>query len=145
MTSSPFVTGYIFCTTHLPNFLRWQNDPHRWRLQRRKGSNVMRISPQGGMSWFLPEWRLASTVWHRYHLCAIRSNYRDPLYILPYVSVVLKRKMSSIWRNFHLWQHRKLSKGQLPVQPKIKISSKWQHFCFSVCFCITVSSVFRFY
>ena len=92
MTSSSSVTGYIFCTTHLPIFLRWQNDPHRWRLQRRKGSNVMRVSPQGGMSWFLPEWRLAGALWHPYHLCAIRSNCRDPLYIIPYVSVVLKQK-----------------------------------------------------
>ena len=36
------------------------------------------------------------------------------------------------WWNFHHWLHWKLSKWQLPVQPVIKISSKWRHFRFSV-------------
>ena len=40
-------------------------------------------------------------------------------------------EMSSFWRNFHHWLHRKLSKWQLSVQSVIKISSKWQHFRFS--------------
>ena len=40
-------------------------------------------------------------------------------------------KMSSFWWNFHHWLHWKLSKWQLPVQPVIKISSKWRHFRFS--------------
>ena len=33
--------------------------------------------------------------------------------------------MSSFWRNFYHWLHRKLSIWQLPVQPVKKISSKW--------------------
>ena len=41
--------------------------------------------------------------------------------------------MSSFWWNFHHWLHWKLSKWQLPVQPVIKISSKWRHFRFSEC------------
>ena len=41
-------------------------------------------------------------------------------------------EMSSFWRNFNHWLHRKLSKWQLSVQSVIKISSKWQHFRFSV-------------
>ena len=41
--------------------------------------------------------------------------------------------MSSFWWNFHHWLHWKLSKWQLPVQPVIKISSKWRHFRFSDC------------
>ena len=40
-------------------------------------------------------------------------------------------KMSSIWRNFNHWLHWKLSFWQLPVQPVMKISSKWRHFRFS--------------
>ena len=40
-------------------------------------------------------------------------------------------EMPSFWWNFHHWLHWKLSKWQLPVQPVIKISSKWQHFRFS--------------
>ena len=40
--------------------------------------------------------------------------------------------MSSFWWNFHHWLHWKLSKWQLPLQPVIKISSKWRHFRFSV-------------
>ena len=40
--------------------------------------------------------------------------------------------MSSFWWNLHHWLHRKLSKRQLSVQPVMKISSKWQHFRFSV-------------
>ena len=39
---------------------------------------------------------------------------------------------SSFWWNVHHWLHWKLSKWQLPVQPVMKISSKWRHFCFSV-------------
>ena len=38
----------------------------------------------------------------------------------------------SFWWNFHHWLHWKLSKWQLPVQPVMKISSKWWHFHFSV-------------
>ena len=40
-------------------------------------------------------------------------------------------KMSSFWRNFNHWLHWKLSFWQLPVQPVMKISSKWWHFRFS--------------
>ena len=46
--------------------------------------------------------------------------------------VSTETEMSSFWRNFHHWLHRKLSKWQLSVQSVIKISSKWQHFRFSV-------------
>ena len=42
-------------------------------------------------------------------------------------------EMSSFWWNFHHWLHWKLSKWQLPVQPVMKISSKWRHFRFSGC------------
>ena len=42
-------------------------------------------------------------------------------------------EMSSFWWNFHHWLHWKLSKWQLPVQPVMKISSKWRHFRFSEC------------
>ena len=38
-------------------------------------------------------------------------------------------EMSSFWRYFHHWLHRKLSFWQLPLQPVVKISSKW-HFRF---------------
>ena len=41
-------------------------------------------------------------------------------------------EMSSFWLNFHRWLHWKLSKRQLPVQPAMKISSKWRDFRFSV-------------
>ena len=41
-------------------------------------------------------------------------------------------EMSSFWRNFNHWLHWKLSFWQLPVQPVMKISSKWRHFRFSV-------------
>ena len=36
------------------------------------------------------------------------------------------------WRNFYPWLHWKLSKWQLPLQPVMKISSKWPHYHFSV-------------
>ena len=46
--------------------------------------------------------------------------------------------MMLLWWNFNHWLHWKLSKWQLPVQPGIKISSKW-YIDFSVilkhCFC----------
>ena len=37
-------------------------------------------------------------------------------------------EMSSFWQNFHQWLHWKSSIRQLPVQPLMKISSKWWHF-----------------
>ena len=40
--------------------------------------------------------------------------------------------MSPFWRNFNHCLHWKLSFWQLPVQPVMKISSKWRHFRFSV-------------
>ena len=42
----------------------------------------------------------------------------------------METEMSSFWWNFLRWLHWKLSKWQLPVQPVIKISSKWRHFRF---------------
>ena len=47
-------------------------------------------------------------------------------------STSTETKMSSFWRNFNHWLHWKLSFWQLPVQPVMKISSKWRHFRFSV-------------
>ena len=44
--------------------------------------------------------------------------------------MITETETSSFWWNFHHWLHWKLSKWQLPVQPVIKISSKWRHFCF---------------
>ena len=41
-------------------------------------------------------------------------------------------KMGSFCWNFHHWLHWKLSKWQLPVQPVMKISTKWPHFYFSI-------------
>ena len=45
---------------------------------------------------------------------------------------ILTTFLSPFWWNFHHWLHWKLSFWQLPVQPVMKILSKWQHFCFSV-------------
>ena len=52
-------------------------------------------------------------------------------------SFFTETKMLSFWRNFNHWLHWKLSFWQLPVQPVMKISSKWRHFRFSVCVCNT--------
>ena len=41
------------------------------------------------------------------------------------VELITEKKMSSFWRYFHHWLHWKLSFWQLPVQPVMKISSKW--------------------
>ena len=41
-------------------------------------------------------------------------------------------KISSFRQNFHHLLQRKLSKWQLPVQPVMQISSKWEYFRFSV-------------
>ena len=49
----------------------------------------------------------------------------------PHGIIITETKKLSFWRNFHHWLHRKLSKWQLPVQPVMKISPKWQHPCFS--------------
>ena len=40
------------------------------------------------------------------------------------VRTITETKMSSFWRNFHHWLHRKLSFWQLSVQPVMKIISK---------------------
>ena len=51
--------------------------------------------------------------------------------IKPECGPITETEMSSFWWNFHHWLHWKLSKWQLPVQPVMKISSKWRHFRFS--------------
>ena len=48
---------------------------------------------------------------------------------------LIETKMSSFWRNFYHWLHWKLSFWQLPMQPVMKISSKWKHFRFSARLC----------
>ena len=58
--------------------------------------------------------------------------YDDSL-TLQELQSLTETEMSSFWWNFHHWLHWKLSKWQLPVQPVIKISSKWRHFRFSDC------------
>ena len=66
----------------------------------------------------------------------MRRHYQ----ISQYCEVILKDigktfiteiKTMPFWRNFHHWLHWKLSIWQLPVQPMMKILSKWQHLCFS--------------
>ena len=52
-------------------------------------------------------------------------------------------EMSSFWWNFHHWLHWKLSKWQLPVQPMMKISSKWRHFRFSEAPCVILDAQFE--
>ena len=51
-------------------------------------------------------------------------------------------EMLSFWWNFNHWLHRKLSFWQLSVQPVMKISSKWRHFCFSVGIQMTVADYY---
>ena len=46
--------------------------------------------------------------------------------------VFIETKLSLFWWNFHYWQHWKLSFWQLPVQPVLKISSRWWHFLLNV-------------
>ena len=41
-----------------------------------------------------------------------------------------KTEMLSFWQNFNHWLHQKLARWQLPVQPVIKIPSKWRQLCF---------------
>ena len=48
------------------------------------------------------------------------------------ITEITEAEKLSFWLNFHHWLHWKLSKWQLPVQPVIKILSKWQHFHFCV-------------
>ena len=55
---------------------------------------------------------------------------------LEWRNISTETKMSSLWRNFNHWLHWKLSFWQLPVQPVMKISSKWRHFRFSECRCV---------
>ena len=61
------------------------------------------------------------------HHPGIISHHVD---IMPCCYIVTETKMSSFWRNFNHWLHWKLSFWQLPVQPVMKISSKWRHFRF---------------
>ena len=75
------------------------------------------------MSWF-NDFRCNVTIDRRlWYYCLLIS----PLVL----HICTETEMSSFWRNFHHWLHRKLSKWQLSVQSVIKISSKWQHFRFS--------------
>ena len=48
------------------------------------------------------------------------------------VSICTEIKMLSFWWNFHHWLYRKLSFWQPPMQPVMKLLSKWRPFHFSV-------------
>ena len=61
-------------------------------------------------------------------LCHCNKSDND---LVPLV-VHTETEILSFWWNFNHWLHRKLSFWQLSVQPVMKISSKWRHFCFSV-------------
>ena len=77
------------------------------------------------------------TLWYPAKLHKIRCCYYGQF--LPKFSqktthsspIYTETKMSSFWQNFNHWLHWKLSFWQLPVQPMMKISSKWRHFRFS--------------
>ena len=68
-----------------------------------------------------------------YAQCIVNIQHHFPciVEIFPKLSRNTETKMSSFWRNFNHWLHWKLSFWQLPVQPVMKISSKWRHFRFS--------------
>ena len=107
----------------------------RWYCLSRNLPHFLSISPP--LSWYLA------------FMCLIRpqsvqsmiKNTNDPHYWplllgestgdrwIPLAST--ETEMLSFWRNFHHWLHWKLSIWQLPVQPVVKVSSKWQHFRFS--------------
>ena len=74
------------------------------------------------------------SIWWRHHAL----GWRLPGHVIELsspcaVSSITEMEKSSFWWNVHHWLHWKLSKWQLPVQPVMKISSKWRHFCFSDC------------
>ena len=82
---------------------------------------------------------LFSKTWH-YHTPDIithlalshREHYHTPPKVCIHLYLVLiysETEALSFWWNFHQWLHWKLS---FPVQPLMKISSKWRHFCFRV-------------
>ena len=73
-------------------------------------------------------WKISSAKWRPF--CLGGDELTLLLLELDYTTAT-ETEMSSFWRNFHHWLHRKLSKWQLSVQSMIKISSKWQHFRFS--------------
>ena len=64
------------------------------------------------------------------------TRYMHSQWVSAYKFLFTERKISSYWRNFRRWLHRKLSfcqrklaEWQLSVQPAMKISSKWRHVC----------------
>ena len=60
------------------------------------------------------------------HKSAVETQYNN-----------IRTNMMSFRQNYRYWLHRKLSKGQFPMQPVTKISSKWQFpFSESVKVCI---------
>ena len=71
-----------------------------------------------------------------WHYCKVTTIWGGSLKTFvvakPVWLVYTETKMSSFWRNFNHWLHWKLSFWQLPLQPVMKISSKWRHFRFSV-------------
>ena len=59
---------------------------------------------------------------------------------------ITETEMLLFWWNFHRWLHWKLSKWQLrqlPVQPLMKISSKWRHFRFNAEPMLTLRFILR--
>ena len=63
------------------------------------------------------------------------SSHGERIFMLfkwPHALYTSETAVQFFWRNYHHWLHWKLSKWQLLVQPLMKMSSRWQHFHFSV-------------
>ena len=116
----------------------WANNGKAGDLRRHRAHydvRVMRIDHLACHIWpTIPAISCALTKSSTIKSSNIPTNSRDPKLCktLPELPFYTESKMSSFWWNLHHWLHWKLSKWQLSVQPVMKISSKWQHFRFSV-------------
>ena len=97
---------------------------------------------QNGLHMICQSWYGPIDIWSRDHLAVLISQCGSgavrqaaamcwfPHGMCTWFGLALIN-MSSFWQYFHHWLHWKLSCWQLPVQPMMKISSKWRHFRFS--------------
>ena len=117
------------CKTSLSQLIIFETGvvPNTWqaRIWANDDTSEWRIYASPGLNSLLVEYmKMYVSVW--IHLFSFHCQMCICWY--RYTTTMI----SSFWRHFRHWLHRKLSFWQLPMQPMTKMSSKWRYFRFSV-------------
>ena len=125
--------SYYKATTVSRRFYLYSGNLNTWKRRSLYWNGALAPSEAENKSDFLRVWcgcfgwEYLQSIYNRVYCVKIKQCHN----VLEQTRYITETEMSSFWWNYHHWLHWKLSKWQLPVQPVMKISSKWRHFRFS--------------